>query len=86
VNTHNLFVENKGRAPAHELTVTHKTLEGIDVVVFPAVNYRRETLPGGEVAIIFPVFIPSASVRIQYLAVNRVTENIHALTAWLATQ
>lgn len=32
---------------------------------------------GGQAAIIFPVFIAGGIVRIQYFAVNRLTENIH---------
>lgn len=67
VNTHAFVVRNEGKLPAHNVSVSHFVLPAYNV--YPLVPHRREDLPTGGVALIFPTLAPKEQVTITYLYV-----------------
>ena len=65
VNTHAFVVRNEGKLPAHNVSVSHYVLPAYSVA--PPVPHRRDDLPAGGVALIFPTLAPKEQVTITYL-------------------
>lgn len=76
INAHSIWVANVGRSTAHNVMVTHRTLDGIDFQVHPVVAYTVDDLPQGGKAIRFPKIVAGGQVQIQYVGINRRTDNI----------
>jgi len=65
VNTHAFVVRNDGKLPAHNVSVSHYFLPAYSVA--SPVPHRRESLPTGGAALIFPTLAPKEQVTITYL-------------------
>ena len=79
INTHTVVIRNSGKLAAHNVRVPHRgALEaaGIYVSVDQGVNYDRNTLPGGEVEIVFPLLVPRQQVTLSYLYFAPITFNV----------
>ena len=64
--THTLALQNLGLAPAEEVKVIHNYLPNLHQV-YPPMNTRVDTLPGGQRALVIPRILPRQLVFVAYL-------------------
>jgi hypothetical protein len=68
VHTHSVVMRNAGRLAAHNVRVPHTpTAAGVNISVFPPVQYTRNALPGGGHELLFPTIVPTQEITISYL-------------------
>jgi hypothetical protein len=68
IHTHNLIIENQGRATAHNVKVSQAYATN-NIHVRPDIPYSKNTLPGGGEELVFDRLSPKEQIYISYLYV-----------------
>lgn len=63
--SHSAILRNAGQLTANNVRIQHLSLTDFDI--WPAIDYRIETLPNGNKDIVIPTMIPNEQITISYL-------------------
>jgi hypothetical protein len=65
VHSHTLVIRNRGRKAAQNVRIGHHNLPAFSIE--PSLHYRVDTLPSGEMQIVFPVLPPRTQASVNYV-------------------